>query len=75
MVDHAHEYDPPQEPGLMTHVALIDEASVPPHSVRAIGRGADDAEALLDLCRVKTRCRSGSTTCILWLSQSRSEGD
>jgi hypothetical protein len=39
----------PQEPGLMTHVALIDETSVAPHSVRAIGRGADEAEALLDL--------------------------
>jgi hypothetical protein len=39
----------PQELELMTHVALIDEASIAPHSVRAIGHGADEAEALLDL--------------------------
>jgi hypothetical protein len=39
----------PQELELLTHVALIDEASIAPHSVRAIGRGADEADALLDL--------------------------
>ena len=42
------EWAIPLEPGLSTHVALYDLASVPPHPI-AVGQGGDEAEALLDL--------------------------
>ena len=38
----------PRVPGLTTHVTLFDNES-PPHYIRAVGHGADEADTLLDL--------------------------
>jgi hypothetical protein len=38
----------PREPGLMTHVMLLDSERPAPHSL-AVGHGADEAQALLHL--------------------------
>ena len=41
------EWIVPLEPGLLTHVQLMDHAHT--HDVLAIGHGGDEAEALMDL--------------------------
>jgi hypothetical protein len=38
----------PLEPGLSTHVTILDLECAPPHAV-AVGEGADEADALLAL--------------------------